>query len=145
MATVISFLSAIILVVGIIILLELTPESMTKDIIVLLEYEESLSVKASEARGNSSYRKITKEINAIRHALQIMGKERQFAIICTAALALFISGMIIALLIDNWFLAPILSVAFAFIPVIYVKSSMNHFEKMMNEELETALSIITDI
>ncbi len=143
MATMISFLSAIILVVGIIIVLDLTPESMTKDIVVLLEYEESLSVKADEARGNSSYRKLTKEINAIRHALVVMGKERQFALICTAALALFVSGMIIALLIDNWFLAPVLSISFTFIPVIYVKSSMSHFEKMMNEELETALSIIT--
>ena len=140
---VISFLSAILFIVGIVILFGMTPESMTKDIVVMLDYEDSLSVKVGEARGNKSYRRITKELNAIRRSLEIMGKEKQFALICTASLAFFVSGMIIALLIDNWFLAPVLSVSFTFIPVIYVKSSMNHFEKMMNVELETALSIIT--
>lgn len=143
MTTMISFISAILFIIGIIIIFNMTPESMTKDIVVMLDYEESLSVKADEARGNKSYRKITKELNAIRRALEIMGKERQFALICTAALALFISGMIIAMLINNWFLAPVLSISFTFLPIIYVKSSMNHFEKMMNEELETALSIVT--
>ena len=138
-----SFVSTILLIVGIVVLLELTPENMTKDVIKLLEYEESLTIQAKEARGMTSSNRISKELNAIRYSLEIMDKERQFAIVCTAALALFISGMIISVLIDNWFLAPILSVAFAVVPFVYVKSSMSHFEKMMNEELETAISIIT--
>lgn len=133
----------VLLIAGIVILLDLTPENMTKDVIKMLEYEESLTVQAKEARDGNSSNRISKELNAIRYSLEIMGKERQFAVVCTAALALFVSGMIISVLIDNWFLVPILSVSFAVIPFIYVKSSMSHFEKMMNEELETAISIIT--
>ena len=43
-----SFIAVILIIVGIIILLDLTPENMTKDVIKLLEYEESLTVKAKE-------------------------------------------------------------------------------------------------
>lgn len=141
--TVISFFAMIVAGVGIVLLLDLTPENMTKDVVRLLEYEESFVVQVKEVRGNSSSRKITKELNAIRYSLQIMGRERQFAIICTLSLALLICGMLVSVLIDNWFMAPILGVTFAAIPFLYVKSSMSSFEKMMNEELETALSIIT--
>lgn len=141
--TVISLFATVLLAVGIVVLLDLTPENMTKDIIQLLDYEESLAVQAYEARGKGSSRKITKELNAIRYALEVMGKERQFAIICTTSLALFVGGLLLAMLLKNWLLAPVLGVAFATIPFIYVKSSMGNFEKTMNEELETALSIIT--
>ncbi len=141
--TVISLFATVLLAVGIVVLLDLTPENMTKDIIQLLDYEESLAVQAYEARGKGSSRKITKELNAIRYALEVMGKERQFAIICTTSLALFVGGLLLAMLLKNWLLAPVLGVAFATIPFIYVKSSMGNFEKTMNEELETGLSIIT--
>lgn len=141
--TVISFFSLILMAVGVVLVLELTPESMTKDIVRLLDYEESLTVQAREARGAGSSRRVSKELNAIRYALQVMGKERQFAIVCTVALALFVAGLLIAVLIQNWLLAPVLGVTFAAIPFVYVKSSMGNFEKTMNEELETALSIIT--
>lgn len=141
--SVIFLFASILMAVGVVLLLDLTPENMTKDIVRLLDYEESLAVQAREARGTGSSRKISKELNAIRYALQVMGKERQFAVVCTVALALFVAGLLIAVLIRNWFLAPILGVTFAAVPFIYVKSSMGNFEKTMNEELETALSIIT--
>ncbi len=140
---VISLFATLLLGVGIVMLLDLTPENMTKDIIQLLDYEESLTVQAYEARGKGSSRKITKELNAIRYALEVMGKERQFAIVCTTSLALFVGGLLLAMLLKNWLLAPVLGVAFATIPFVYVKSSMDNFDKTMNEELETALSIIT--
>lgn len=138
------YLFALVLsLVGIVLLLELNPDSVTKDINRLLDYEESLTVQAKEAHGTETSRRLTRELNAIRYALRVMGKERQFAIVCTVALALFVAGLLLAVLLDNWFLAPVLGITFAIIPFVYVKSSMSNFEKTMNEELETALSIIT--
>lgn len=141
--TIIAFFALILMIVGIVILLDLTPENMTKDVVRILDYEESLYIQAKEARGKSSTRRITRELNAIRYAQQVMGKEKQFAVVCSAALALFVAGLLLAALLKNWLLAPVLGVIFAAIPFLYVKSTMKSFEKTMNEELETALSIIT--
>lgn len=143
MINLLYFLGWVLAAAAVVILLEITPDSMTKDIITFLEYDSSFTVLSNEARGKSNGRKLTKELNAIRYALQVMNKERQFAIVCTVSVGLLIAGMIAAVLIDNWLLAPILGVTLASIPFIYVKSSMSSFEKMMNDELETALSIIT--
>ncbi|MBR3620324.1 MAG: hypothetical protein IKN56_02360 [Clostridia bacterium] len=143
MLTVFYFIGWVLAVVAVVILLDLTPESMTKDIITFLEYDSSFTVLSNEARGKTTGRKLTRELNAIRYALQIMNKERQFAIVCTISLGLLIAGMIVSVLIGNWLLAPILGITLAAIPFIYVKSSLGSFEKMMNEELETSLSIIT--
>ena len=48
-----------------------------------------------------------------------------------------------AVLIDNVFLIPALSVAMAMIPFIYVRNIISIYEKQTKEELETTLSIIT--
>ena len=59
------------------------------------------------------------------------------------ALVLFAIGAVVAVLIDNVFLIPALSVAFAMIPFIYVRNIISIYEKQTKEELETTLSIIT--
>jgi Flp pilus assembly protein TadB len=52
-------------------------------------------------------------------------------------------GAVVAVLIDNVFLIPAFSVAFAMIPFIYVRNIIAIYERQTKEELETALSIIT--
>lgn len=52
-------------------------------------------------------------------------------------------GGSLALLIDNWFLVPILAVGFMFLPFWYVKLTQTHFKKDLANQLETALSVIT--
>lgn len=71
------------------------------------------------------------------------GQIKQFTIVCCASLVLFAAGIILSVLIDNIFLMPVLSVAFALIPFFYTTSTLSYYEKNTKEELETALSIIT--
>ena len=48
-----------------------------------------------------------------------------------------------ALLLDNPFLLPVLGAGFAFIPIWYLRSTVAVYQKNLNEELETAISVIT--
>ena len=47
------------------------------------------------------------------------------------------------MLIDNVLLVPIFAVSFCLIPFIYAKTTISYFDKHIEQELETALSIVT--
>lgn len=52
-------------------------------------------------------------------------------------------GCIVAVVIDNYFMIPVLAVAFACLPFFYIKSTIAAYDRHVREEMETALSIIT--
>ena len=66
-----------------------------------------------------------------------------FAIACATSLFLMIIGCVLAIAIDNVFLIPVFSLAFAMIPFGYAKKTIKYYEEHIQEELETALSIVT--
>ena len=79
----------------------------------------------------------------MRRALQETGKEKQFSVACASALIFMIAGCIVAIVIDNMFLIPVLAVAFALIPFAYLTKTIAIYETQVRGELETALSLIT--
>ena len=141
--TFVYLLCFMVAVVGIILLLKLTPDQVTNDMMRLSLPEQSLREKILLAKGKKKSRKLTVELNRIRDALDKTGKNNQFAISCAASLFLMIVGCVLAIAIDNVFLIPVFSVAFAMIPFGYAKRTINYYENHIQEELETALSIVT--
>jgi len=79
----------------------------------------------------------------IEKLLKATGRENKFQIIKRASLLLFAGGVIIALLLDNIFLVPILGIGLSLAPVWYIRSTASVYKKHLNEELETAISIVT--
>ncbi len=75
--------------------------------------------------------------------LEMTGRGRRFSLVCAAALALFCTGGSIAILLGNFFLAPVMAVGFLFLPFWYVKLTASHYKRDVSAELETALSVIT--
>lgn len=47
------------------------------------------------------------------------------------------------MLIDNVFLVPIFAISFCLLPFIYAKTAISYYDKHIEQELETALSIVT--
>lgn len=130
-------------VLGIGLLLGLTPDSITNDIMRLSTPEPSLREKVLLAKGKKKSRKLTVELNRIRDALDTTGKGSQFAIACAASLILMVIGCVLAIVIDNAFLIPVFALAFAMIPFGFAKRTINYYENHIQEELETTLSIVT--
>ena len=133
----------LLLCAAIVILLGLTPESVTDDLMKFISPKQTLRDKVLIAKGKKKSRKLTAEILHIKEALDATGKGKQFTIACAASILLLIIGCIVAVVIDNYFLIPVLAVAFASLPFFYIKSTIAAYDRHVKEEMETALSIIT--
>ncbi len=79
----------------------------------------------------------------IRQILRDMGREDRYEAITRLTLLLFAVGAVLALLINNVYMVPILGLGFSLLPVWYLRSTASSYKKHLNEELETAISVIT--
>ena len=93
---------------AVIILLGLTPESITDDLMKFISPKQTLRDKVLIAKGKKKSRKLTNEILHIKDALDATGKGKQFTLACAASILLLIAGCIVAVIIDNYFLRLVL-------------------------------------
>lgn len=133
----------LLLCAAIVFLLGLTPERITDDLMKFISPKQTLRDKVLIAKGKKKSRKLTVEVLHIKEALEATGKGAQFTVACVASILLLVAGCIVAVVIDNFFLIPVLAIAFASLPFFYVKSTIAAYDRHVKEEMETALSIIT--
>ena len=133
----------VVMAAGIVLLLGLTPEKITDDLMGIFVPKQNLRDKILIAQGKKKSRKLTKEILHIKDALDATGKANQFTAACAASVVLMIVGCIFSVMIDNFFMIPVAAVIFASLPFFFARSTINAYDKQMKEELETALSIVT--
>ena len=141
--TFIYFLCFVLAAAGIVFAFGITPDSLTNDLAPIFNKKKSLRDKTLTARGKKKTRKIVVEIQKIKTALEDTGKGKQFSVALAISVVLMIVGCMVAVIIDNLFLIPVLAVTFAMIPFAYLKKTISLYEKHVKEDLETALSIIT--
>lgn len=138
-----SVISSVLIIISIVCLFGLTPERVTDDLMRIITPNDTMRDKSRNLRGNKKKHRLYRNLVKMKTALAVTGKSKQFTIVFCASLVLFAAGIIAAVLIDNLFLMPVLSAAFALIPFFYTTSTLSYYEKHTKEELETALSIIT--
>lgn len=135
--------ASLLLIAAVILLLNLTPEQITEDILSLVSPAPTLRDRAMIAQKKKKSRRLTEELGAIHRALTATGKEKQFALVCSLSLTLLIAGAFLGVLLRNVFFAPILAIALALLPFLYAKNTIAYYTRHMRAEMETALSIIT--
>ena len=133
----------ILLVAGTFLILELTPETVTDDIMHMVVPEQTLRDKVLIAQKKKKSRKITKALLHMREALTATGKSNQFTVTCAASLMLMIAGCIAAVMINNFFMIPVFAVAFASLPFLFARNTIAAYDTHIREEMETALSVVT--
>ena len=133
----------ILLVAGTFLILELTPETVTDDIMHMVVPEQTLRDKVLIAQKKKKSRKITKALLHMREALTATGKSNQFTVTCAASLMLMIAGCIVAVMINNFFMIPVFALAFASLPFLFARNTISAYDKHIREEMETALSVVT--
>ncbi len=131
-------------ITGLFVLLKISPMDMTQSIFkALSEKPQTLkdSLNESTKRKKQSYFK--REIAETKAILEMTGRSHKFPLITALSMFLFVVGASLAIMMGNWFLAPVLAIGFMFLPFWYVRLTQTHFKKDISSELETALSIIT--
>ena len=140
---ILPLITSLFLVIAIVCFLNLTPQQISNDITSIISKKPNLRDKARARRAGKNKKGLGAKLEYLQSALVACGKEGMFAFVCSSALVLFALGAVIAVLINNVFLIPALSVALAMIPFIYVRNIIAIYEKQTKEELETTLSSIT--
>ncbi len=135
--------ASIFLIIAIVCFLNLTPNQISQDLLSLFSKKPNVRDRARALRAGKKKKGIGAKFEYLQSALIACGKGNKFAVVCSSALILFAIGAVVAVLLDNVFLIPAFSVAFAMIPFVYVRNIISLYEKQTKEELETALSIIT--
>lgn len=79
----------------------------------------------------------------LKQILKGTGRSDRYEAVKRLSLILFAVGAVLALLINNVYMVPILGIGFSLAPIWYLRSTAASYKKHLNEELETAISIIT--
>lgn len=104
---------------------------------------KKLKDKVLHAQGKKKKNALYQLVEETRSILKLNGKEDYFPKVCILAMALAVFGMILGFSISNYFIVPVLCAGMCILPFIYIKYLGIRLKKQQNEEIETALSIIT--
>ena len=86
----------LLITIGTILLLHLTPEKITNDLMRFVSPKQTLRDKVLTVKGKKRSRKLTIALNRIRDALEQTGKGGLFTITCAASVILMIIGCVVA-------------------------------------------------
>ena len=140
----ILLIACIGMITGFSILFNISPMEFTDSIFKgLTSKPKSIKDEINETTKRKKISILRKEIIEVQETLKITGREKMFPMLCALSLLLFSIGASISIIINNYFLVPVMAIGFMFIPFWYVRLTQTHFKKAISAELETALSIIT--
>lgn len=128
---------------GIVVLLGITPEVMTQDIMSLLSRQRSLKYLVAKAQGKVRRSRLQKAVMNVRNALTATHSENKFSLLISVSLIGICAGFLLAALLQNLLLIPVFSGICVVLPYAYVNMLLANYNRRISEELETALSIIT--
>lgn len=142
---ILSLLALAALVCGFFLLLKISPADFADGLFKgLSEKPNTLKaqINVNTKRKKVSY--IRREIADVKEILRVTGRSEKFSFLCVLSLALAAGGITVSVLLGNIFLAPVLAVGMLFVPFWYVRLTAVHYKKELSQELETALSVITN-
>lgn len=144
MTTALTIIGCTLLVVSIFCFWGVTPEIMMGELMDLLRPSSKLRIRAENAQANKPRTDLFGKIQKLRNSMEATGKGKYFPLLFTASGLLVLLGIVIAAWLKNWFLAPTLVVALGMIPITYASGVIRDYEKSIHDEMETALSVITN-
>lgn len=138
-----KLLAMLMSLIGICLVFELTPDGITDGLLKILKPKNTLSARAAALKGGNKPT-VYSYLFRLKEALRATGKTKSFSLSVTAALALMLSGCILAAAIKNMFLLPVFCLAGTALPFMYLGSRISSYEKRLADEMETTLSAVTN-
>ena len=129
---------------GIFLLLGMSPFEFLENLTKAFSGRRKPLAKQIEEAGNPKELKgIRRTVSETKEVLEMTGKSGKFAALCALSFFLMVVGILFCVLIGNYFMLPVLAVGMALVPFWYIVFTSHSYKKMMNGEIETALSVIT--
>lgn len=129
---------------GIFLILGMTPFTFAEELTKPLSgRRQPISKQIQQVNHPKEPKGIRKTVLEAREMLILTGKGGKFAAICAFSLFLAAMGAVICIVIQNYFMLPVLAAGMGLLPFWYVLFTSHSYKKLMNNEIETGLSIIT--
>lgn len=140
-----NFFAVILCIVAYFSWFKINPIGISQNIINVVLEEKSLSIKdrVRLMKGKKNENFLIKYIKEVHTILKKTNKVKQLPIISFLALAGAFLSSLLAISLNNYYLAPVVFIIFLLMPFIYVKNVSNLYKKELDEELETTMSVIT--
>lgn len=132
------------LIAGSFMILNLSPFEFAQNLMMPFQRKhKSMKQMILETTKKKKVKGIKLLIKETKEVLEATGKSSRFGALCVVSSFLFILGVLIATYMNNYFMLPVAAIGFSFMPFWYVIFTASFYQKQLNGELETALSIIT--
>ncbi len=105
--------------------------------------KEPLKKQIKRITSTKKQKGIKKLISESKEILIATNRENGFSTLSLLSFALMVGGAFVAIAMNNVLLIPVLAIGFSLMPFWYVKLTATKWKKELNNELETALSVIT--
>ena len=129
---------------GIFLILGMTPFTFAEELTKPLSgRRQPISKRIQQVNHPKEPKGIRKTVLEAREMLILTGKGGKFAAICAFSLFLAAMGAVICIVIQNYFMLPVLAAGMGLLPFWHVLFTSHSYKKLMNNEIETGLSIIT--
>ena len=99
--------------------------------------------RAGNAQRQAAERLFGKEFYEVEQILKATGREGKFDFLKKIMLILFAGGVVLALLLNNAYMIPVFGIGLGLAPLWYIRATSAKYKRRLNEDLETALSIVT--
>lgn len=136
-----NFVCFLLLAVGFLALLNIRFQDFMK--VLARRRAIPLTDELNVLTGKPSRNFFSRETYELEQILNATGRAGKFEFIKRTCILLFAAGAVLALALDNVYLVPILGVGFSLAPIWYIRSTAQVYKRHLNEELETAISIVT--
>lgn len=144
MTIALTVVGCILLVASIFCFWGITPDVMMSDLLDLLRPSSKLRIQAENVQSNKPRADLYSKLQKLKNSMEATGKGRYFPFLIAASGLFVLLGVAIAAWLKNWFLAPTLVVALGMLPITYASGVIRDYEKSIHDEMETALSVITN-
>lgn len=138
-----SLILFILFLVGFTAISNLSLDSMSVDMDMLLNPAESIRKRAIKRQKNQKDGFLVGLLKDTQLILSSMGQSNKFIIICVLSIMLSIVGVSLSVVLDNIYLVPAFAVGFLSLPFIFTRTYSYSYQKHLREELELSLSQIT--
>lgn len=106
--------------------------------------QENIKKQIEFAKGTKKRKGFRLLIEETQSLLKLLNKTSEFPLVCFTSFILGIISIVFSISTNNLFMIIPLFVISAVAPFVYIRHRSMNYKKIINEELETALSIITN-
>lgn len=130
---------------GIFLLLNMTPLEFAEDLTRgFANRKPPISKQIEQLNHPRKVKGIKKTVQESKEMMMLTGRGGKFTALCALSLFLAAMGAVICIVVQNYFMLPVLAVGMGLIPFWYVLFTSHNYKKLINNEIETGLSIVTN-